>query len=173
MTVRAAIYLRISQDATGEQAGVSRQREDCLALVDTLGWSIHEVYVDNDISASSGAARPGYKRMLAVVKAGLVDAVVAWHPDRLYRKLRDLEERIGACEARDVTMRTVRAGEIDLSTPTGRMLARILSATAQAEGEVKADRWKRSWRQGRESGAPARTGTRLFGYTRSSEVIPE
>lgn len=170
---RAAVYLRISQDATGEQAGVTRQREDCQALVTAQGWDLFETYVDNDISASSGRARPEYLRMLADIKAGHIDAIVAWHPDRLYRKLTDLEGLIAAVESRNVIMRTVRAGEIDLSTPTGRMLARILSATAQAEGEVKADRWKRSWRQGREAGRPAKTGSRLFGYTHEGELIPE
>ena len=78
---------------------------------------------------------------------------------------------IEAVERQNVIMRTVRAGEIDLSTPTGRMLARILSATAQAEGEVKADRWSRSWRQGREQGKPARTGSRLFGYERDGNMF--
>ncbi|HET6628515.1 MAG TPA: recombinase family protein [Woeseiaceae bacterium] len=171
-TTRAAVYLRISQDKTGEAAGVTRQREDCLALVKAQGWQLYDTYVDNDISASSGKARPNYKRLLADIKDGQVDAIVAWHPDRLYRKLTDLEGLIAAIESRNVIMRTVRAGEIDLSTPTGRMLARILSATAQAEGEVKADRWMRSWRQGREAGLPARTGSRLFGYTRAGELVP-
>jgi site-specific DNA recombinase len=170
---RAAVYLRISQDPTGQAAGVTRQREDCLSLVGSQDWELFDTYIDNDISASKGKVRPAYKRLLADIKAGHVDAVVAWHPDRLYRKLTDLEGLIAAIESRNVIMRTVRAGEIDLSTPTGRMLARILSATAQAEGEVKADRWARSWRQGREQGAPARTGTRLFGYTRDGRVIPE
>lgn len=171
--MRAAIYLRISQDATGEAAGVTRQQEDCLALLESQGWDLHEIYVDNDISATSGKARPSYRKMLNDIKSGQVGAVVAWHPDRLYRKIASLEELISACEAHSVIMRTVRAGEIDLSTPTGRMIARIISATAQAEGEMKADRWKRSWRQGREAGAPAKTGSRLFGYTRDGQIIPE
>lgn len=170
--MKAAIYLRISQDATGEQAGVTRQREDCLELVKSQGWEVYDTYQDNDFSASSGKRRPEYNRMLEDIRAGLVDAVVAWHPDRLYRKLPDLEELINAVEARNVIMRTHRAGEIDLATPTGRMLARILSATAQAEGEVKADRWRRSWRQGREAGRFPATGSRLFGYTRDGEIIP-
>jgi DNA invertase Pin-like site-specific DNA recombinase len=166
---QAGIYLRISQDATGEQAGVTRQQEDCLELVEQQGWTVFEIYTDNDTSAYK--SRPGYQRMLADVKAGHIDAVVAWHPDRLYRRLTDLEGLIAAIEERNVILRTVRAGELDLSTPTGRMLARILSATAQAEGEVKSDRWRRSWRQGREAGRQVRTGSRLFGYSRDGEVI--
>lgn len=170
--MKAAIYLRISQDATGEQAGVTRQREDCLELVKSQGWEVFDTYQDNDFSASAGKKRPEYNRMLEDIRNGLVDAVVAWHPDRLYRKLPDLEELINAVEARNVIMRTHRAGEIDLATPTGRMLARILSATAQAEGEVKADRWRRSWRQGREAGNFPATGNRMFGYTRDGQILP-
>lgn len=168
-TAQAAIYLRISQDATGLQAGVSRQREDCLELVEQQGWTVFETYADNDTSAYK--KRPGYEKMLDDVRAGHIDAVVAWHPDRLYRRLTDLEGLISAIESRNVILRTVRAGELDLSTPTGRMLARIVGATAMAEGEVKADRWRRSWRQGREAGEYARTGSRLFGYTHEGELI--
>jgi DNA invertase Pin-like site-specific DNA recombinase len=171
--VRAAIYLRISQDATGEQAGVMRQQEDCERLVEAQGWTLVETYTDNDISASNGRARPGYKALLAAIQAGSVDAIVAWHPDRLYRKLRDLEALVDAIEKRDVIMRTVRAGEIDLSTPTGRMLARILSATAQAEGEIKADRWQRSVRQRREAGAMPGSGPRMKGWTRDGTLLPD
>ena len=72
---RAAVYLRISQDPTGEQAGVTRQREDCLALVEAQGWELLEVFQDNDISASSGKARPEYQRMLKAIRDGMVDAV--------------------------------------------------------------------------------------------------
>lgn len=142
-----------------------------MALVEQQGWPVHDVYVDNDISATSGKARPEYRRMLRAIEAGEVDAVVAWHPDRLYRKLTDLEGLIEAIDQNNVVMRTVRAGEIDLSTPTGRMLARILSATAQAEGEIKSDRWRRSVMQRREAGVWAHSGPRLFGWTREGEVI--
>ena len=34
----AAIYVRISQDRGGAGLGVQRQREDCEALCDRLGW---------------------------------------------------------------------------------------------------------------------------------------
>jgi DNA invertase Pin-like site-specific DNA recombinase len=166
---QAAVYLRISSDPTGQAAGVTRQREDCLQLVEQQGWTLHEVYTDNDTSAYK--ARPAYTRMLDDIRAGHIDAVVAWHPDRLYRRLKDLEGLIEAIESRNVILRTCRAGELDLSTPTGRMLARILGSVAMAEGEVKADRWKRSWRQGREAGKLTRTGSRMFGYDQDGNVI--
>lgn len=170
--MRAAIYCRISRDKTGEQAGVERQLQDCENLVSAQDWILVDRYVDNDISATSGKARPHYQRLLADVNAGLVDAIVCWHPDRLYRKLRDLEELITAIEARDVVMRSVRHGEVDLSTPTGRMVARILASVATAEGETKSDRWRRSIRQRREKGQAPGWGPRLFGYTREGLIDP-
>jgi len=36
--MRTAAYTKISQDAAGERAGVTRQLEDCLAFADRLGW---------------------------------------------------------------------------------------------------------------------------------------
>jgi len=171
--VKAAVYARISSDKTGNEAGVTRQLEDCRNLAVASKWHIVEEYVDNDISASSGKARPRYQAMLAAIEAGEVDAIVTWAPDRLYRKLSDLEPLIVVMEKSGCTLRTVRAGEIDMATPTGRMLARILASVATAEGEVKSDRWKRSIRQRREQGQPPGWGPRLFGYARTGEVIDD
>ena len=95
---RAALYFRISQDATGEALGVTRQREDCEALAKALGWTVSEVYIDNDISAYK-ANRPAYAKMLTDIEAGMVDAIVAWAPDRLYRRIKDLGALIEAIEA--------------------------------------------------------------------------
>lgn len=170
--MRAAIYCRISRDMSGESLGVTRQLEDCRALVASLGWTEVAVYSDNDISAASGKPRPQYRAMLKAIEAGEVEAVVAWAPDRLYRRLADLEGLITVIEARDVALRTVRAGDIDLSTAYGRMIARILGSVAQGEGEVKSERWKRSIRQRRETGTVHTMGPRLYGYQRDGSIIP-
>lgn len=171
--MRAAIYLRISQDKTGEAAGVERQREDCLALAEELGWQVAEMYPDNDTSATSSKPRENYRRMLSDIEAGRIDAIICWHTDRLYRKLADLEELAALIEARGIPVRTCRAGELDMSTPTGRMLARILGSIAQYEVEQKADRWLRSYRQRREDGRWMASGPRSFGWNRQGEQVPE
>lgn len=169
--MRAAIYCRISQDATGEALGVARQLEDCTKTAEAAGWIVTEVYSDNDISASSGKPRPEYRRMLKAIEAGDVDAIVAWAPDRLYRKLADLEELIPLVEKHGTAIRTCRAGDFDLATPLGKMIARILGAVATGEGDVKSDRWKRSVRQRREAGMPPKMGPRLYGYDENAQVI--
>ncbi|MFH8805516.1 recombinase family protein [Streptomyces sp. NPDC017936] len=144
---RAVIYCRISQDRTGAGLGVDRQREDCEALAERNGWDVAETYVDNDISAFTGKKRPGYEKMLADLDQGAATIVVAWHTDRLHRSPTELEKYIALSERRGVSTHTVQAGELDLSTPTGRMTARILGAVARQEGEHKGERVARARRQ--------------------------
>lgn len=169
--MRAAIYVRISRDYAGEALGVRRQTEDCRKLADSLDWEIAQIYTDNDMSATKGV-RPGYRQMLTDIRAGHINAIIAWHPDRLYRRVTDLGELVDVAKAHDVQIGTVNAGHIDLTSPTGRLVAGLLAQVATYEVEHKSERWARSWRQGRELGAWPRTGTRLFGYTRDGEIIP-
>ncbi|GAB3776607.1 DNA invertase Pin-like site-specific DNA recombinase [Nocardioides ginsengisegetis] len=168
--MKVAIYCRISQDNTGEGLGVSRQLEDCAALAEQLGWEVVEVYTDNDISAMSSKPRPAYRRMLADCDAGHIEGIVAWHADRMYRKATDLGELVDVCKRNNVQIATVKAGTIDLTTPTGRLVAGLLAQVATYEGEAKSDRWKRSIRQRREAGAAPFSRSRLFGYERDTAI---
>ncbi|MGW4691958.1 recombinase family protein [Kitasatospora cineracea] len=141
---RVLVYVRISQDREGAGLGIDRQREDCLALAASRGWDVVEVFVDDDISAYSGKPRPGYKALLQAIRNGRGSAVVAWHPDRLHRSPLELEEYIDLSERHDLPTFTVTAGQYDLSTPTGRMNARIVGAVAKHESEHKATRVRRA-----------------------------
>ena len=67
--VSAAIYCRISRDGGGLGLGVARQEELCGKLAAEKGWPVAEIYVDNDMSAYSGAPRPAYRRLLSDLEA--------------------------------------------------------------------------------------------------------
>lgn len=167
--MRVATYCRISDDRQGQALGVQRQREDCDTLVKTRGWQLAGRYVDNDISAYSGKMRPGYSQLLDAVRGGLVDGIVAWHPDRLHRSPRELEDFLSIVERHGVNVETVRAGKWDLSTPSGRMTARILGSVARGESEHKSDRVRRALEQKAEMGSAH--GRIAYGWTRS--VLPD
>lgn len=158
---RAAIYVRISEDKAGAGLGVARQEKDCRALAKRLGWTIVEVYVDNDLSAYSGKPRPAYLRLLEDIEAGRIDGVIVWHTDRLHRSTAELEHYINV--ARDVPVEAVQAGHIDLSTPTGRAVAKTHGAWAQHEVELKSERQKAKNRELAEAGKPM-GGGRPFGF---------
>ncbi len=151
------IYLRISQDRTGQQLGVERQRKDCRELAARQGLTVTKVYIDNDISATNGKARPAFEAMLR----DRPEAIVAWHQDRLLRLTSDLEKVI----AQEVPVFMVTAGSLDLSTPAGRAVARTVAAWSQYEGEQKALRQKASNIQRAESGH-WHFSNRPYGYLR-------
>lgn len=172
-TRKVAIYCRISQDREGAGLGVARQEEDCRALCERRqGWDVVDVYPDNDVGAYSGKPRPEWNRLMADVKAGQVDAIVAWHVDRLTRSPRELEDIIELADKQGLELATV-TGEIDLATPTGRMIARMLGAAARHEMEHKAERQRRQHRQAAEAGKVGGGGFRPFGYADDRVTIIE
>lgn len=171
----ACIYCRMSEDREGGGLGVDRQREDCEQLAAQLGLTVVTVYSDNDLSAYSGKPRPGYQDMLAALRAGAYGTVIAWHTDRLHRRPIELEEYIDVCEPRRIETRTVKAGALDLTTATGRMMARQLGAMARYEVERMIERQRRARDQkvqrGEWSGGPRPYGWESDGVTPVPEEI--
>jgi site-specific DNA recombinase len=161
---RAAIYCRISLDRAGAGLGVARQEDDCRELATRLGWPVADVYVDNDVSAYSGKPRPAWQQLLGQVQSGAVDAVLCWHVDRLTRSPRELEDVIDLADRYGLALATV-TGDIDLQTPTGRMVARLLGASARYESEHKGERQRRQIQQAAEAGHQVAGGRRPYGYT--------
>lgn len=170
--MRAAIYVRISKDTAQDGAGVRRQETECRALAERLGFTVTEVFSDNDISAYSGKRRPGYEAMLSAIESGSVDVVLCWHTDRLYRRMADLERFMTICQPRSVPTYSVQAGPLDLTTPSGRMIARQLAAVGQYEAEQKGER-QRSANRARAMQGRHFSTRRCFGYEPDGLTIRE
>lgn len=171
MTMRAAIYARQSLDRSGEALAVSRQVLECRELAERNGWEVSEIYQDNDRSATTGKARPEWQRLLADLDAGKHDVLVAWHTDRLYRRLRDLVDLVEIAQRRVLRIATVKASDLDLSTPAGRMVAGLLGSVAAYEGEQKAARQVAANRDRARRGVLLWT-RRPFGFDRvGSDVV--
>ena len=74
----AAIYTRISADPNGHALGVQRQEADARKLCEKRGWTVAEVFCDNDRSAfSQRKTRPAYQRMLDAIREDKINIVVA------------------------------------------------------------------------------------------------
>jgi site-specific DNA recombinase len=109
--------------------------------------------------------------MLEAVVAGEAKIVVAWHVDRLTRKLTDLEHLIELTQDTGLCIATV-TGDVDLSTDSGRLVGRILASVARGEVERKGVRQRRAQQQAAEQGRPA-GGRRAFGYASNGGDIVE
>lgn len=137
---RALIYARISRDREGAGLGVDRQETDCRDLASRLALDVVGVHTDDDVSAYSGKPRPAYRRLLADLAVGRATVVLCWHTDRLHRSPAELEEWIALADPLGIVVHTVKAGPIDLATPSGRMIARQLGAVARYESEHRSER---------------------------------
>jgi hypothetical protein len=102
--------------------------------------------------------------MLDGLRAGKFHTVIAWHPDRLHRRPAELEEFIEILEGAGADVVTVQSGDIDFATPSGRMVARMLGATARYEVERIGERVRRKHRELAEAGRPVGGGSRPFGF---------
>jgi site-specific DNA recombinase len=93
--------------------------------------------------------------MLVAVEARRVDAIVTWHNDRLHRSPRELEAFIDLVERTGVRLAVVTGGDYDLTTPDGRLSARIVGAVARKESEDRSRRVRRKHLELAEQGKPA------------------
>lgn len=134
-------------------------------------WEVADTYIDNDVSAFSRRPRPEYLRLLDDVKNGVVDAVVTWHPDRLHRSPRDLEDFIDIIEATKTPVASCTAGDYDLGTPDGRLMARIVGSVARKESEDKSRRLRRKHEELAVSGKVGGGGIRPFGFERDRVTV--
>jgi site-specific DNA recombinase len=173
---RAAIYTRISRDEAGTGQKVEDQEKDCRALAQRMGLDVVEVFTDNDIQATRSARRGRIRRrwydLLDAIRAGQIDVVLATEPERVQREMPDLLEYIKVCDPRNVPTYTVYGGREDLSTPDGRMIAQIRTATKQNEVE-KIKQRARAARVHKVGRGEWVGGRRPFGYERDGvTVIP-
>ncbi|MCZ9883708.1 recombinase family protein [Arthrobacter sp. B2a2-09] len=172
----SAVYLRISKDkglgTESEGHAVDRQRKDIHKMLKARNWEIGTEYLDNDVSASGKVPRPAYQQMLADFEAGKIDAIAAWKLDRLWRRPKELEHIIELVEKSSLTVATTDS-DIDLATPTGRTMARILTTFAQDELDKRSARQKARFAQDREAGHHHWRGRRPFGLTLEGKLVKE
>ncbi len=172
MERRAGIYARISLDRTGEGLGVQRQLADCRRKAESLGWVVTEEYVDNDISASVGQPRSGYRRLLQDLSDGRIDAVIAWQMDRLCRRTSELAGVLDLLEQRRAVLATV-SGDVDPSSASGRLVLELLGSVAQHEVRLKGERQRLANEQRARRGVFLVGGRRLFGYDNAGVVVAQ
>jgi site-specific DNA recombinase len=163
------VYCRISRDRGGEGLGVERQERLCRELAARKSWPVAEIYIDNDLSAFRGKARPAYNRMLGDLASGTRDAVIVVDHDRLTRHPSELESFIDLADRHGIALANA-SGDVNLSTSDGRFRARIMGAVARQESERKSERIRRERDQAARAGQP-HGGRRPFGYERGGRQI--
>ena len=119
-----------------------------------------DIIVDGGESAKS-LQRPGMVRLLAMVDAREVKAVIVAKLDRLTRSVKDLCELLERFERRGVALISV-AESLDTGSAAGRLVINIMTAVSQWEREAIGERTRDALSHKRRNGE--RVGNLPYGY---------
>lgn len=173
---RTAIYLRKSTKDHADES-IDGQRETVHTWMRSRGENPSDAmeYVDVlsafDEDRGVLSQRPGWSDLEHEIRAGRITRLVVRHVDRLYRRLDDLGSLVKLVEKHNLEIATVWSGDIDLSSPAGRAVARILASIAMGEVETMHQRVNAKLAANRAAGKP-HGGNRAFGYNRDGSLHP-
>jgi len=159
-------YLRVSTDQQADQ-GVSLELQEAKirAMAEVQGAELAEIIVDAGESAKS-LNRPGMARLLELVDAGQVEAVIVYKLDRLTRSVRDLGDLLERFERRGASLVSV-SESLDTATAAGRLVLNIMGAVSQWEREAIGERTREALQVKRAKGQ--RVGNIPFGFQVNSD----
>src|ERR1700719_1319102 len=164
--MRTVGYVRVSTDKQAER-GISLEAQEAKirAMATVQGAELIDVIVDGGESAKS-LNRPGLQRLLALISAGKVEAVIVAKLDRLTRSVKDLCGLLELFEKRKVALISV-AESLDTGSAAGRLVITIMAAVSQWEREAIGGRTRDALQHKRSQGE--RVGNIAFGSRLSED----
>ena len=146
--LRVALYARVST-SNGHQDPEMQLRElrDYSA---SRNWTIVEEFTDQGVSGSKDS-RPALNRLMTDAARRKFDIILVWKLDRFGRSLRHLVNAMAELEALGIAFVSFR-DNLDLTTPSGRLMFQIIGAMAEFERELIRERVKAGLRNARAKG---------------------
>src|ERR671922_2743753 len=125
---RAAIYARVST-LNGQDPGL--QLRELREYAERRGWDLVGEYIDQGVSGAK-ESRPSLNLLMADAQHRKFDFILVWKLDRFGRSLRHLVNALAELEALGVSFVSLR-DNLDLGTPSGRLMFQIIGAMAEFE----------------------------------------
>ena len=141
-----AIYARVS---TSHQDS-DRQVAELEAFAARAGYRVVGVY--RETASGKADSRPERKKVMALAQRREIVAVLVTELSRWGRSTQDLMQTLDELAARNVSLKALNGFEVDLSTPTGRVMVTLLSAISQFEADLLAERVKSGLARARARG---------------------
>jgi len=145
--LRTALYARVSTTNCQDPEMQLRELREYAARRD---WEITDEYTDHGVSGSR-ESRPELNRLIADAHQRKFDAVLVWKVDRFGRSLRHLVNALAELGALGVAFVSLR-DNLDLSTPSGRLMFAVIGAMAEFERSLIQERVKAGLRNARAKG---------------------
>jgi len=145
--MRTAIYARVST-LIGQSPEM--QLAELREYASRRGWEIFDEYVDSGVSGSK-ESRPELNRLMSDVHLRRFDVVLCWKVDRFGRSLKHLVNALADLDSYGVAFVSLR-DNLDLSTPSGRLMFQIIGAMAEFERSLIQERVRAGLRNARLKG---------------------
>ena len=133
--MRVALYARVS---TMHNQNPEMQLSELREYGARRGWQIVSEYVDEGVSGSR-ERRPQLDRLMADAHRRKFDLIAVWKIDRFGRSLKHLVNALADLDSLGVAFVSLR-DNIDLSTPSGRLMFQIIGAMAEFERSLIQER---------------------------------
>ena len=132
------IYIRVSSDDQVRGTSLDTQLRDCRAACIREGFTPGKVFADEGESAKSTENRKAFLGLLDYVKTHRPPAVMVWKIDRLARN--NLDAQIARQRLATNQCRVMSATEAISNDPSGKFMYDILSAVAEYDNQLRAER---------------------------------
>ena len=129
-------YIRVSTDAQAESgAGLAAQRSTIRSECGRRGFDLARIYEDAGASAKSLDGREALTEALAALAEGKASVLVVAKLDRLARSVADFAELVRRAERQGWAILACDLG-VDMTTPTGGLLANVTASVAECERRI-------------------------------------
>src|SRR5438552_9819746 len=145
--VQVALYARVS---TLNNQNPEMQLAELREYASRRGWQITEEYTDQGVSGCN-ESRPALNRLMSDACRRRFDAVLVWKIDRFGRSLKHLINALAELAALGVAFISLR-DNLDLSTPSGRLMFQIIGAMAEFERALIQERVRAGLRNAKSKG---------------------
>lgn len=145
--IRVALYARVS---TLNNQDPEMQLNELREYAGHRGLQITEEYIDQGVSGCK-ESRPALNRLMSDACRRRFDAILVWKIDRFGRSLKHLVNALAELAALGVAFISLR-DNLDLSTPSGRLMFQIIGAMAEFERVLIQERVRAGLRNARAKG---------------------
>lgn len=144
---RVALYARVSTD----EQDVGMQIDELRRAAVERGWKVVVEHVDDGVSGAK-RDRAALRELEWDVEQGRVDLVAVWKLDRLGRSLIHLVTLLDDWRGRGVDLVSLHDGDVDTTTPTGRLFFQLAAAFAEYERSLILERSRAGVRRAQAQG---------------------
>ena len=160
-------YCRVSSDK--QENSIDAQDKLIRAQATLKQWTLSAVLIDED-EFSGDLKRPGIQKILDLVNAKKVDAVICTKLDRLTRSTRDAISLIELFGKKGVALISI-SESLDTESPMGRFFIRMIASIAELEREMIGSRTRDGLQNIKAQGCAI--GTAPYGYSATPRTPEE